>query len=221
VQLVTRVSRVGLLVALAAVAAAAACSSSVDGGAQPSGSAGAASSATAAPTGATATPSLPAGWTAAREGELSFALPPGFKVRPPGSGMPGATNQWTKTDDPQLAIPPAVAVFVETGRVGPLDVRTDLVGRARSAELGAEPVGAPREVEVPGSIGAQALEWRWDYAFVTGQPPVPSRQVEVVVQGPGPAQYGLLLGGPATYFTDELMTAFTSSLALLPAGSGV
>jgi len=50
---------------------------------------------------------------------------------------------------------------------------------------------------------------------------VPSRQVEVVVQGPGPAQYGLLLGGPATYFTDELMTAFTSSLALLPAGSGV
>jgi hypothetical protein len=207
-----------LLGAILLVAASAACSSGGSAGSPPAGSTGPAPAATTSPTAPAAAPTVPAGWTPARQGDLVFALPPGFTIRPQGSGMPGASNQWTKTDDATLKIPPAVAVFVETGRVGPLGVRTDLIAKARTAELSADPVGPARSVQVPGSTGTNLLEWRWDYAFVAGQPAVPSRQVELVVQTSGEQQYGLLLGSPATYLTDALVEEFTSSVAVLPTG---
>lgn len=208
-------SRIAAGVALLAVALLAACS--------PDGSRGSAPPAPAIPSGptsgSTSGSTVPAGWTAARQGDLVFALPPGSTERPAGAGMPGAASQWTKTDDPALQIPPAVAVFVETGRVGPLAVRTELIARARTAELGAEPVGPARPVRAPGSIGANSLEWVWDYAFLTDRPSVPSRQVEIVVQTSGQTQYGLLIGGPASYLTDELVNSFTDSVAIV-AGQG-
>ncbi|MGN6301114.1 MAG: hypothetical protein ACTHN8_08490 [Angustibacter sp.] len=166
-----------------------------------------------------ARPTPPAGWTPAQQGRLAFALPPGFTARPAGVGMPGAAGQWTKTDAPELKIPPAVAVFVETGSVGPLEVRTKLVTQARTAELGSQPVGPATDLAVPGSTGAKVVEWRWDYDVVSDQPPVPSRQVEVVVQTDGAEQYGLLIGAPAQYLTDDVVSAFTSSLAIVPEGS--
>ena len=209
-------TRVALLVGLAGLLAAAGCSGdSTDAGSTPSSSTSPSSAATPV-----ASPTVPAGWTGAQQGSLAFALPPGFTKRPEGSGMPGAAAQWTNTSDAKLAIPPAVAVFVETGAVGPLEVRTDLVGKARSAELGAQPVGPAATVDVPGSTGAKSLEWVWDYAPVQGQPAVPSRQVEVVVQTAGDEQYGLLIGGPASYLTDEIVDSFLSSIAVVTPGAG-
>jgi hypothetical protein len=202
--------------ALLAAVALTACSGSSGGTAT---SAGATTPATSSPSAAPARPTPPPGWTPAQQGRLAFALPPGFTARPGGAGMPGAAAQWTKTDAPELKIPPAVAVFVETGSVGPLEVRTQLVTQARTAELGAEPVGPAGDVRVPGSTGAKVVQWRWDYDFLRDQPPVPSRQVEVVVQTDGPEQYGLLLGGPVDFLTDEVLSAFTGSLAVLPEGS--
>lgn len=133
--------------------------------------------------------------------------------------MPGAAAQWTKIDDPKLKIPPAVAVFVETENVGPLQVRTQLVTQARTAELGAQPTGPASDLQVPGSLGAQAVEWKWDYDFLRDQPPVPSRQVEVVVQTEGPEQYGLLIGGPVEFLTDDVLQDFESSIAVVAEGS--
>ncbi|WP_157371589.1 hypothetical protein [Angustibacter sp. Root456] len=220
----TRRSHVGwALGALVVAVALSACSgssarTSAGGDATSPSSASSPPSATASSS-STARPTLPAGWTAVQQGRLAFALPPGFTARPEGAGMPGAAAQWTKTDAPELKIPPAVAVFVETGNVGPLEVRTKLVTQARTAELGAEPVGPATDVTVPGSTGAKAVEWRWDYDFLNDQPPVPSRQIEVVVQTGGPEQYGLLIGAPAEYLTDDVVAAFTASLAVLPEGS--
>ncbi len=168
------------------------------------------------PTGVT--PTVPDGWAPARQDALTFALPAGFTKRPSGTGMPGAAAQWTKTDSTRLAVPPAAAVFVETGRVGPLGVRTELLKDTRTAQLGAEPKGPARAVRVPGALGATVLEWAWDYAFVADEPPVPSRQVEVVVQTSGAEQYGVLLGGPAAYLTDQVVADFLASVAVKPAG---
>jgi hypothetical protein len=168
------------------------------------------------PAAAATAPTPPAGWTAAREGDLVFALPPGFTPRPDGSGIAGATHQWTKTDDPQLPLPPAAAVFVETGAVGPLGVRTELLRSVRSADLGAQPFGPAQPVQVPGSMGANRLEWRWDYDVLADHDPVASRQVEVLVQTAGDRQYGLMLGAPSTFLTDDVVDAFTSSIAVVP-----
>jgi hypothetical protein len=161
-------------------------------------------------------PTVPDGWAPVRQGALTFAIPAGFTKRPPGTGMPGATTQWTKADDSGLAIPPAVAVFVETGQLGPLGVRTELLRDSRKATLGVDPTGPARQVQVPGASGAAVLEWVWDYDFLADKPPVPSRQVEVLVQTPGPEQYGLLLGGPSKYLTDDVVTDFLASVALQP-----
>lgn len=165
---------------------------------------------------ATGVPTPPSGWAPAREKDLVFALPPGFTTLPQGTGMAGAAHQWAKTDDADLSIPPAVAVFVETGAVGPLAFRTDALSKVRSVDLGAQPFGPPRALAVPGSAGANVLEWRWDYDVRKDGNPVPSRQVEVLVQTDGDAQYGLLLGAPSAFLTDDVVAAFTSSIAVVP-----
>jgi hypothetical protein len=144
-------------------------------------------------------PTVPDGWAPVRQGALTFAIPAGFTKRPPGTGMPGATTQWTKADDSGLAIPPA-----------------ELLRDSRKATLGVDPTGPARQVQVPGASGAAVLEWVWDYDFLADKPPVPSRQVEVLVQTPGPEQYGLLLGGPSKYLTDDVVTDFLASVALQP-----
>lgn len=220
-----RVAQVAFAVvaAVAAVALTACSSDGTGSAAQPSGATGSPTTPSTAspttPTDAGSRPPTPPGWTAAQQGRLAFALPPGFTPRPEGAGMPGAAAQWTKADDPTLKIPPAVAVFVETGNVGPLTVRTELVTQARTAELGAQPTGPASDLQVPGSLGAQAVEWKWDYDFLRDQPPVPSRQVEVIVQTQGPEQYGLLIGGPVEFLTDDVLRAFESSIAVVPEGS--
>lgn len=187
------------------------------GGGNEAASSGAPSpSPTASSTTPVSAPTPPPGWTAAREGDLVFALPPGFSPRPEGSGIAGATHQWTKTDDPDLPLPPAVAVFVETGSVGPLGVRTELLTSVRSADLGAQPFGPPQPVQVPGSVGANRLEWRWDYDVLADHDPVASRQVEVLVQTAGDRQYGLMVGAPSSFLTDDVVNAFVSSIAVVP-----
>lgn len=204
-----RAALAGVLVLSLAVAG---CSGGTDAG---SGGTPSPSSTPTSTTPATV-PTPPPGWTAAREGDLVFALPPGFVPRPEGTGIAGATHQWTKTDDPELPIPPAVAVFVETGSVGPLGVRTELLSGVRSADLGAEPFGPPQPVQVPGSVGANLLEWRWDYDVLADHDPVASRQVEVLVQTEGDRQYGLMLGAPSAFLTDDVVSAFTASIAVVP-----
>jgi hypothetical protein len=107
-------------------------------------------------------------------------------------------------------------VFVETGPVVPLAVRIRLVAAARSAELGTQPGAPAADVAVPGSTGAAALEWRWPYSLAPGRAPVPSRQVELLVQTSDREQYGLLLGGPADVVTDELVRTLETTLAVVP-----
>ncbi len=165
-----------------------------------------------------AVPNAPPGWTLQRQGDLAFALPPGFTARPADAGL-AASAQWTKADDRRLPVAPAVAVYVETGQVGPLSVRATEVSRVRTAELGVDPARPVHDVTVPGSAAAVAAEWRWDVALGAGQPAVPSRQVEVVVQTTGSRQYGVMLGGPQHYLTDQVVADFVASLAVVGAGS--
>jgi hypothetical protein len=212
---VSRVCAMGRVLPVVALAGVVACGAPATGP-DPAGPASSRTSTAAGTPTPTGTPTAPKGWTVTRQGDLTFALPPGFTQVAGGAGMPGAAAQWTKAGATGLAVPPAVAVFVETGRVGPLGVRTELVRRARTAELGADPFGPARPTVVPGSLGATTLEWVWDYDVVAGRRPVPSRQIEVLVQAAGPRQYGLLIGAPATYLTDDLVDAFTASIAVLP-----
>ncbi len=156
----------------------------------------------------------PAGWTSQRQGALSFALPPGFVAVAPGAGVREATAQWTKTGDRALAAPPAVVLYVEDGALGPLAARAALVTRSRSAELGVQPSRPLHAVPVPGSEGARAAEWTWDQSLGTSGKPVPSRQVEVVVQTSGRQQYGLTLGGPAAYLSDQVVEDFLGSISV-------
>lgn len=156
----------------------------------------------------------PAGWTSQRQGVLSFALPPGYVAVAPGAGVAAATAQWTKAGDRALAVPPAVVLYVEDGAVGPLAARAALVTRSRSAELGAQPWRPLRSVPVPGSAGALAVQWSWDQPMGASAKPVPSRQVEVVVQVPGRQQYGLSIGGPAAYLSDQIVEDFLGSISV-------
>lgn len=158
--------------------------------------------------------SVPAGWSVQRQGALSFALPPGFAPVPSGTGLAAAAAQWTKTDERVLLVAPAVVVYVENGPVGPLAARAALVTRSRSAELGVQPSRPLRAVPVPGSAGAASAGWTWDQPLGATKTSVASRQVEVVVQVAGRQQYGLSLGGPATYVTDQLVAGFLASVTV-------
>ncbi len=156
----------------------------------------------------------PDGWTQQRQGDLSFALPPGFAPVPAGAGLVAAAAQWTKSPDRGLVVAPAVVVYVENGTVGPLAARATLVTRSRSAEFGVQPSRPLHAVPVPGSSGAAAAEWAWDQPLGATKKPVASRQVEVVVQVDGRQQYGLSLGGPAAYVTDQVVADFLASVAV-------
>jgi hypothetical protein len=137
---------------------------------------------------------------------------------PDGTGIPGASVSFVGRRGEGASIPAAIGAFVERGAVGPLDLRTELVTRVRNDQLRAEPVGPARTLDVPGAIGATVVEWRWDYVLTPGDDPVPSRQVEVVVQVDGPIQYALLFGAPDTVLTDGMLRYFLGSLEVAPGG---
>ncbi|GAB3591158.1 hypothetical protein GCM10027446_08150 [Angustibacter peucedani] len=161
-----------------------------------------------------ALPTAPEGWTTQQQGALSFALPPGFEPVPSGAGLTVAAAQWTKTDDRKLAVAPAAVVYLENGAVGPLAVRGALVTRSRSAELGVQPSRPLRTVPVPGSAGAAAVEWTFGQRLRAVKKPLASRQLEVVVQLDGREQYGLSLGGPAAFLTDQVVQDFLASITV-------
>lgn len=166
---------------------------------------------------AVSTAHQPAGWAGQQQGLLSFALPPGFVAVAPGTGIGTATAQWTKPAKRAVAPPPAVVLYVESGAVGPLAARAALVTRSRSAELGVQPSRPVRPVPVPGSVGAASAEWTWNQPLRSTAKPVASRQVEVLVQTRGAQQFGLSLGGPASYLTDQIVDDFLRSISVASA----
>jgi hypothetical protein len=206
-----------LVVGLAAVLTAsltASCTVS-GGGGEAAPAPGAAASAT--PTGADAAGAeVPGSWRTHQVEGLSFALPD-FMVPAGDDLIPGTLQTLRATAASGGEVPAAAGVFVETGDVGPLELRAELIRQVRVDQLGAEPVGEPRVVDVEGAAGAVVLTWEWDYEFPDG-PTVPSRQVEVVIAGEGEQQYGMLFGGPADVLTAEVVDGFLASLSVSGAG---
>ncbi len=215
-------ARMGAVLLAAAVLSACA-TGSAGGGAQASasgaGPSGAGASSTPPASGSVTAAPLPAGWTRGEAEGLSFGVPPGLTLTTSG-GIPEAQVTYRGAATPGGPTPPALAAFVEHGNVGPLEVRTQLVTKVRTAQLGAPPDGPARTVTVPGSVGATVTEWHWDYSVTAGADPVPSRQLEVVVQTSGSVQYGLLLGGPTPQLPDALVQTFLASLQVSPAAAG-
>ncbi|WP_380164503.1 hypothetical protein [Jannaschia sp. R86511] len=157
---------------------------------------------------------VPDSWTAHEVEGLAFALPD--YMQSTADLIPG-TVETLRASAAEGEVPAAAGVFVETGDVGPLELRADLIRQVRVDQLGAEPVGEPRVVDVAGAAGAVVLTWEWDYDY-PGGPTVASRQVEVVIAVEGEQQYGMLVGGPEDVLTEEVVDDFLASLQVTAAG---
>jgi hypothetical protein len=158
---------------------------------------------------------VPDGWTRGSAGRLGFAVPPG--LTPSADLIPQTTVTYRGVAPADGSPPPAVGVFVESGNLGPLAVRTAVVTKVRTGQLGSPPVGPSRAITVAGATGASATEWRWDYRVGPDAPTVASRQIEVVLETSGPDQYGLLFGGPEAVLSDKVVDGFLAALQVRPA----
>ena len=207
----TRTARAVVLGAVVVLTAACTVSGGGDGGGDGGGEGG--DGGQAAPVPDQPAGDVPASWEAHQVEGLTFALPD--FMRSSDDLIPG-TTETLRAVEGEGEVPAAAGVFVETGDVAPLDVRADVVRQVRVAQLGEDPVGEPRVLEVAGAEAAVVFLWEWDYDF-PGGPTVPSRQVEVVIASEGTPQYGLLVGGPAEVVTEEVVEDLLASLAVSPA----
>jgi hypothetical protein len=153
-----------------------------------------------------------------RAERLSLGLPPGLTG--PAENLDGAVATYRGTPPAEGGPQPLVALFVERRAVGSLDLRTELLTEVRSAQVGVKPTGPPRDITVPGAVGAQVVEWRWTYPARGSLPSGSVRLVEVVLQTAGPDQYGVKFVGAAPFVTDDAVNGLLASLRIDTAPAG-
>ena len=76
----------------------------------------------------------------------------------PDRNIPSASASFfspLNTDGETVA---GAAFFIETGAVGPLGIRTELLEQVRGSQTGTEPVRGPEGLDVPGSAGASRID---------------------------------------------------------------
>jgi hypothetical protein len=178
----------------------------------PSGSTDTSAAASSAPAGVASQTPVSEGGPRVTAERLSVSMPAGLSGS--SDNLDGAAVTYRGTPPPQGGPQPLVALFVEHRPVGPLEVRTQLLAKLRSAQVGAEPSGPARQVAVRGALGAQVLDWRWTYPASGSTPSGAVRLVEVVIQTAGPDQYGVKFVGPAPVLTDAAVDGLIASLRI-------
>jgi hypothetical protein len=162
----------------------------------------------------TAAAPVPSGWQEATVDGLTFAYPPEFERR---EDVPEATLQVGVPFTGQPAPPPQVQVFVETGEVGPLEVREPLTRAQIQQQLG--PVSIPSSTPVPVTGASAAVEFTYEYTTQGGTSvldtplePTPMRQSELLIDVPGLPKYGLRYSAPAVEYDEDVWQAIRSSI---------
>jgi hypothetical protein len=163
----------------------------------------------------------PEGWTVWQVDRLVLAVPPGMTPAGEGEGIPSSSVTFLPEPDEDGEVRAALAVFVETGAVGPLAVRTQLLEQIRTDQTGTEPLEPPTVVDVPGSAGATSLRYRYDVQGpVTGET-FDSLQVDVTVQVLDPApQYGVFLSGAVDLLSEDDLDSLVRSLRVVEQAAG-
>jgi hypothetical protein len=163
----------------------------------------------------------PEGWTVWQVDRLVLAVPAGMTPRREGEGIPSSSVTFLPEPDEDGEVRAALAVFVETGAVGPLAVRTQLLEQIRTDQTGTEPLEPPTEVDVPGSAGATSLRYRYDVRGPVTGATFDSLQVDVTVQvlDPGP-QYGVFLSGAVDLLSEDDLDSLVRSLRVVDEAAG-
>ncbi len=157
----------------------------------------------------------PEGWTVWQVDRLVLAVPPGFEPSADNS-IPSSTVTFVPPPNDDGETLGALAVFVETGAVGPLAVRTDVLEDIRSDQTGTEPLEPAAELDVPGAVGATTLRYQYDIDVPETGRSTDSLQVDVTVQMPDPGpQYGAFLSASTEIVSTEDLDAFTGSLRVV------
>ncbi|WP_311208849.1 MULTISPECIES: hypothetical protein [unclassified Aeromicrobium] len=191
----TAVCATGLLVLLGA------CSGGDDGGDPPSDEPTASSE--ASQPGA----DLPSGWTEQQLEDLRLGIPGGFEGAPAQRTDEGSQTTFTATDGSE--VPARIDVFVESGRVGTLEIRGGLLRSRAEAELGAD-VEDPTPIDVRGASEAEQFFYTYDIEASEGSTSI--RQVDLLVDPPGLPKYGVRYAAPADAFDDDLWEQLRSSV---------
>ncbi|MFC3689747.1 hypothetical protein [Aquipuribacter hungaricus] len=162
----------------------------------------------------------PEGWQTWQVDRVVFALP-GDLVPSADRSIPSASvSFFAPLRDGETVS--GAAFFVETGAVGPLQVRTQLLEQVRTSQTGTEPVRGPEEVDVPGSAGATRIDYAYDLTVPETGRSAASLQVDVTIQMPDPGpNYGVFLNALTTEVTEADLTAFVASFRVLDAGGGL
>lgn len=157
----------------------------------------------------------PEGWQTWRVDRVVFALPEQWEPDPDRT-IPSASASFFLPLNADGETVAAAAFFVETGAVGPLGIRTDLLEQIRNDQTGTEPVRGPEELDVPGSAGASRIDYAYDVTVAETGRSAPSLQVDVTIQmaDPGP-QYGIFFSGTQGVIDEADLTAFAESFQVL------
>jgi hypothetical protein len=193
------------------------CSGGSGGDDDPTPSAGGGGSSTASPK-ATAAPTsvVPAGWQTQTLEGLTVAYPPEFVVRDDAEDV---TLQVGIPFTGQPFPPPQVQFFVETGQVGPLEVREPLTRAQINQQLGGIEIPPSTPASVAGATAA--VEFTYEYRTAGGTSvldtplePTDMRQTDLLVEVPGLPKYGVRYSAPADQYDPALWDQIVAALSV-------
>lgn len=113
------------------------------------------------------------------------------------------------------AAAPALDVFVERGKIGPLDARTASIVDMIKLQLTDPEIVRNEKIDVPGALEGRVIEATFSCG-VGGQSgsSVPCRQVEILVQMPKKPHYGIRYGMPERDYSESELDALVSSVRI-------
>lgn len=152
---------------------------------------------------------LPSGWTEQQVEGLRLGIPGGFEGAPSQRTDEGSQTTFTATDGSE--VPARIDVFVESARVGNLEIRAGLLRSRAEAELGAD-VEDATSVDVAGASEAEQFFYTYDIEASEGSTSV--RQVDLLVDRPGLPKYGLRYAATAGAFDEELWEQLRATLVV-------
>lgn len=157
----------------------------------------------------------PADWNVWQVDRVVFALPGDFEPST-DRRIPSASTSFFSPLNADGETVAGAAVFIETGAVGPLEIRTDLLEQVRSSQFGAEPTRGPEPVEVPGALGATRVDYAYDLTVAETGRVAPSLQVDVTIQVPDPGpQYSAFLNATTEEVDEADLDTFVDSFRVL------
>jgi len=169
---------------------------------------------------------VPPGWIVRRGPGFTVALPPTWTPRPDGQrAAPAAALEIGVPFTGQSTPPPLLTGFVERDRVGPLDVREQVLRAQLSAALPGATIGTSRHLGIAGSTdavtfdvvdpddgGTSVLGTRLEACVI--------RQRELIVETSGLPKYGFRYAATTAEFDEQLWRQVAGSVVVTAGASG-